>query len=98
MAVVIVLILSPMMVCHSQHLKEPFEDQEEDDCADENKRDDLAIGLRVFEGIGKDMDDCITDDGPTAERIEHIDQGHEELGSDEGLDADEEDGCDKADP
>ena len=96
-AVVIVLILSPMVMRHPQHLKQSFQDQEEDDCADKNKRHDLAVGLRVFEGIGEDMNDCIADDGSAAERVEHVDQRHEELGSDEGLDADEEDGSDKAD-
>ena len=44
------------------------------------------------------MNDCIADDGSAAERVEHINQRHEELGGDEGLDADEEDRSDKADP
>lgn len=42
------------------------------------------------------MDDCIANDCSTTERIQHIYQGHEELGSNEILDTDEEDGCEKA--
>lgn len=96
MIVVVVLALSPVLMGDPQDLEQPFEDQKEDDCADEDEGHDLAVGLGVLEGIRKDMDDCIADDGPAAEGVEHIYQRHEELGGDEGLDADEEDGCHKA--
>lgn len=96
MSMVTVLILPPMMMRDPHHFKQSLEYQEEHYCTDKHKRDDGAISLVVFEGIRKDMDDCITNDGSTAKRIEHIDQCHEELRSDEVLDTDEEDGCDKA--
>lgn len=72
MIMVIVLIFSPVMVGHSQNFKQSLQNQKEDDCADKDKRHYLSVSFWVLEGIREDMDNCITDDGSAAERVQHV--------------------------
>lgn len=91
-----VVALSPVMVDNPEGLEKTFNYEEEQHCADEDEGNQLAVSALVRIGVREDVDNCVSDDGSAAERVEHVDEDHEGLGGDEVADADKEEGCDEA--
>lgn len=66
---VVMAFFSPMMMNDPKSLKQPFNDEKKEYCADEDKRYKFAIRSWVFICVWQDVDDCISDDGSTSERV-----------------------------
>ena len=86
----LMIFFSPMMMWDSKGLEQPFNDKEEDDCANEYEWYYLAVSILILVCIRKDMDDCVSDNSSTAKWIKHIHKDHEGLRRDERANADQE--------
>ena len=86
-SMIVTTFFTPMMMHYSQCFEQPLYYEKEQYSEDEYEGDHLTISLLIFVCVGQYVDHSITDDRPTAQRIQQIDKVHEGFRTDERADA-----------